>query len=90
VDWEDYDSLADFLEDYDAREFSDTEWAEVIEHFDIELEPDTFEVTEDIDIDIDIADEWEPGDELSIDDWEDIAGEYENHENDFAEFEKGS
>lgn len=93
MDWEDYDSLEDFLEDYDLREFSGSEQVEIIDHFDIELEPDdTFEIEEDAELDVedDIAEEWAPGERFDIEYWESIAEAYDGYENDYAEFEKKS
>jgi hypothetical protein len=87
--WETYESLSEFLEDYDPRD----EWPEVLDYFEVELEePEPFDILEDIDVDADVdaGEVWEPGEVFDIGEWEEIAEQYEDYANDFAMFENDS
>jgi hypothetical protein len=91
--WESYDSIEDFLEDYDPRD----EWPEVLEYFDVQLEEVDFDADSDeltydeIDFEEVVAtDEWQPGEDYDIEFWEEIYDDYEYYENDYDQFEKFS
>jgi len=89
-DVDDYESLDEYLEEHDSREFSPDEWIELLEHFEQPLEGEDGDEAADYDSPGDYedlgeyAEDFDPEQDYPSEFWEDIADYYEDFDDDSA------
>ena len=90
VDYIDYDSIDEYLEDHDGQEYSDKDWGELLDWFGEALEEPEPDDYSEYDEAYEPSSEYDPTEDYDIDYWEQISEEYEGYDQEFAEYEKFS